>query len=60
MKRSGLPDIQWTHEDNVAGGDKVAARFTMHGTYQATFFRAPPTGKSIKVQPVSFYRFTNG
>ena len=60
MMRSGFPDIQWTLEDIVAEGDKVAARFMMSGTHQGAFFGVPPTGKSIKVQAMNFYRFYNG
>ena len=60
MMRSGFPDIQWTLEDNVAEGDKVAARFIMRGTHQGAFFGVPPTGKLIKVQAMNFYRFSNG
>ena len=60
MMRSGFPDIQWTLEDIVAEGDKVAARFIMHGTHQGTFFGVPATGKSIEVQAMNFYRFSNG
>lgn len=60
MMRSGFPDIQWTLEDMVAEGDKVAARFIMRGTHKGTFFGVPATGKSIKVQALNFYRFSNG
>ena len=60
MMRSGFPDIQWTLEDCVAEGEKVAARFIMRGTHQGIFFGVPPTGKSIKVQAMNFYRFSNG
>jgi Predicted ester cyclase len=60
MMRSGFPDIQWTLEDSVAEGDKVAARFTMRGTHNGNFFRVPPTGKSIEVQAMNFYLFSNG
>ena len=60
MMRSGFPDIQWTLEDSVAEGEKVAARFIMRGTHQGAFFGVPPTGKSIKVQAMNFYRFSNG
>ena len=47
MMRGGFPDIQWTLEEMVAEGDKVAARFTMRGTHLGTFFGSPSTGKKI-------------
>ena len=46
MMRGGFPDIQWTLEEMVAEGDKVAARFTMRGTHRGTFFRRPANGKN--------------
>src|SRR5215208_1886052 len=60
MMRGGFPDIQWTLEEMIAEGDKVAARFTMRGTHRGTFFGVPPTGKSIVVQAVNFYRLSRG
>lgn len=60
MMRGGFPDIQWTLEELVAEGEKVAARFTMRGTHQGTFFNIPPTGKKIEVQATNFYRLSGG
>jgi steroid delta-isomerase-like uncharacterized protein len=60
MMRQGFPDIQWTLEEMVAEGDKVAARFIMRGTHQGTFFGVPPTGKKITVQAMNIYRLSNG
>ncbi|TAL02495.1 MAG: ester cyclase [Verrucomicrobia bacterium] len=60
MTRGGFPDIQWTLEETIAEGDKVAARFTMRGTHQGAFFGVPPTGKKIVVQAMNFYRLTGG
>ena len=60
MMRGGFPDIQWTLEETIAEGDKVAARFTMRGTHQGTFFGVPPTGRKIVVQAMNFYRLTGG
>lgn len=60
MMRSGFPDIQWTLEELIAEEDKVAARFTMRGTHEGTFFGIPPTGKMIAVQAMNFYQFSNG
>ena len=60
MMRSGFPDIQWTLEEMIAEDDKVAARFTMRGTHQGGFFGVPPTGKTIAVQAMNFYRLAGG
>ena len=60
MMRSGFPDIQWTLEEMIAEGDRVAARFTMRGTHQGTFFGVPPTGRKIAVTAMNFYRLSGG
>jgi steroid delta-isomerase-like uncharacterized protein len=60
MMRGGFPDIQWTLEEVIAEGDKVAARFTMRGTHRGAFFGVPPTGKTIVVQAMNFYRLSGG
>ena len=60
MMRGGFPDIQWTLEEMVAEGDKVAARFTMRGTHRGTFFGVPPTGQIIAVQAMNIYRLSSG
>jgi steroid delta-isomerase-like uncharacterized protein len=60
MMRSGFPDIQWKLEELIAEDDNVAARFTMHGTHQGTFFGVQPTGKQIRVGAINIYHFSNG
>lgn len=60
MMRSGFPDIQWTLEEMIAEGDKVAVRFTMRGTHQGAFFGVPPTGNKILVKAMNFYRLSGG
>lgn len=60
MMRSGFPDIQWSLEDIVVEGDKVAARFIMRGTHRGSFFGVPPTGKPIVVQAMNFYELSGG
>jgi steroid delta-isomerase-like uncharacterized protein len=60
MMRSGFPDIQWTLEELISEDDKVAARFTMRGTHHGAFFGIPPTGNSIQVQAMNFYRLSDG
>ena len=60
MMRSGFPDIQWTVEELISEGDKVAARFTMRGTHRGTFMGVPPTQKPITVQAINIYHLKNG
>jgi len=60
MMRSGFPDIQWTLEDMVSDGDKIAARFTMRGTHQGVFLGVPATGKTIQAQAINFYHLADG
>lgn len=60
MMRGGFPDIQWTLEEMVAEGDKVAARFIMRGTHQGEFFGVSPSGKKIVVQAMNLYRISGG
>jgi steroid delta-isomerase-like uncharacterized protein len=60
MMRGGFPDIQWTLEEMITEGDMIAARFTMRGTHNGTFFGVPPTGKKIEVQAMNFYHLSGG
>lgn len=60
MMRSGFPDIQWSLEETIAEGDKVAARFIMRGTHKGPFFGVPATGKAIQVQAMNIYRLSDG
>ena len=60
MMRSGFSDIQWSLEETIVEGDKVAARFTMRGTHDGTFFGVPATGRRIEVRAMNFYRLADG
>ena len=60
MMRGGFPDIKWTLEEMIAEDDRIAARFTMRGTHQGPVFGVAPTGNTIRVQAMNFYRFSNG
>jgi predicted ester cyclase len=50
---AAMPDGHITVEDLVAEGDKVASRFTVHGTDAAT-------GKPVKLLVMSISRFAGG
>ena len=56
MMRSGFSDVQWSLEETIAEGDRIAARFTMRGTHDGTFFGVPATGRKIEIRAMNFYR----
>ena len=58
--RASIPDIQWTVEELISEGDKVAARFTMRGTHRGQFMSVLPTEKTITVQALNIYHLKNG
>ncbi len=60
MMRSGFSDVQWSLEEIIAEGDRIAARFTMRGTHDGTFFGVPATGRKIEVRAMNSYRLAGG
>jgi steroid delta-isomerase-like uncharacterized protein len=59
MGLNGFPDLRLTFEDEIAAGDKVAARWTMTGRHQGEAFGIPATGKQVVHSGVTFYRLSN-
>ena len=57
-----VPDSQWTVSDLLADGDRVAARTTWSGTYQAPEFRGVtvPGPARFAVEHVHIYRISEG
>ena len=56
----GFPDARVTIEDMAAEGDKVAKRWTYHGTHTGEFMGIPATGKKIAMAAITIYRISGG
>ncbi len=57
MLRAAFPDLEYTIEDQVAEGDRVAQRLVGHGTMQGSFLGMAPTGKRAEWQEMHIHRF---
>ena len=59
MQLAAFPDLRMAVEDVVANGDKVVARVAFTGTNRGEFMGMPATGKSVNVQFIDMFRFTD-
>ena len=57
---SGLTQRQHVFEDQIAEGDKVATRVTIHAVHTGEFQGMPATGKQIAVRQMAIHRIQNG
>jgi len=57
---SGLTQRQHVFEDQIAEGDKVATRLTLHAVHTGEFQGMPATGKQIVVPQIAIHRIQNG
>jgi predicted ester cyclase len=63
--RTAFPDIHATVEDQIAEGDKVVTRFTLHGTQKGELTSPflgtiAPTGKEVTYTGIVIGRFVDG
>lgn len=59
MGLNGFPDFRISFEDEIAAGDKLAARWTMTGTQKGEAYGIPATGKQVVHSGMTFYRLSN-
>lgn len=57
---SAFPDTEFTIEDLIAEGDKVAVCYTFRGTHLGEFQGILPTGKQVNVMGMTMARVANG
>jgi steroid delta-isomerase-like uncharacterized protein len=53
---SAFPDLNFSIDDMVAEGDKVAVKYTIKGTHKGTYQGIPATGKQIAVKGVEIFK----
>jgi steroid delta-isomerase-like uncharacterized protein len=52
-----FPDLQYSIEDQLADGDRVAQRLKARGTLMGEFMGMQPTGKTAEWYEMHFHRF---
>jgi steroid delta-isomerase-like uncharacterized protein len=58
--RTAFPDIQFTVEDILADGDRVAVQYAFAGTQDGRFGELEPTGRTVRVTGMLIARVTDG
>src|SRR5262245_3221570 len=57
---AAFPDCRHVIEDQIADADNVVTRITFHGTHKGPLMGIPPTGKTIAMGGISWFRMTSG
>ena len=55
-----VPNYHWTIEDIATTSDLIAVRLTDTGTPEKEWLGVGPTGRSIKIAELAFYRVRDG
>ena len=58
--RSGFPDLTMTIRHLVAQDDLVAVSLTLRGTHEGTWANHEPSGATVAVEEMMFFRFESG
>ena len=57
---ASFPDMHVTIHDQIAEGDKVVTRKTLHATHKGEFMGVPATGKSVSIEVIDIIRVQGG
>lgn len=60
MFRTAFPDLEGELTDIIVEGDTAAARYSFRGTHEGELLGVAPTGKSVEVTGMGFFRFEDG
>src|SRR3989442_9035447 len=55
---TAFPDWQFAVEEEIAEGEKVAARWSGSGTHRGDLMGIPPTGRRVTLTGISIFRFS--
>lgn len=58
--QKAFPDFNFSIDDLIAEGDRVAARITGRYTHKGEFLGVAPTGKAVVLLKMDIFRFVNG
>ncbi|WP_412546424.1 ester cyclase [Maricaulis sp. MIT060901] len=58
--RSAFPDWTETVLDTIEQYDRVVTRYVSTGTHEGPFWGIAPTGRKIRIEEMSIYRFQSG
>lgn len=58
--RAAFPDLHITIDEMLAEKDMIAARMTLSGTHQGSWRGLEPTGRTVTLAMMMFFRFENG
>lgn len=57
---AAFPDLQFAIDDEIAEGDRVMTRWTMHGTHLGPFRGVPPSGRPVTGWAIEVSRIAGG
>jgi steroid delta-isomerase-like uncharacterized protein len=58
--RNALADMRFEVEDMIAERDKIATRWTLHGTHRGEIFGVDSTGEQVAMSGIVISRVANG
>jgi len=60
MLRTAFPDLRLEVHELIAEGDRVAVRYTLHGTHEGELMGLPAAGQRVASDGMVIARFENG
>jgi steroid delta-isomerase-like uncharacterized protein len=60
MIRTGFPDVHFEINDLFGEGDRVAVRYTLHGTHKGYLAGLPPTDRQVVLPLLEIFHVADG